>query len=204
MSRLDDIVREFRESIDVKSQLLDRHVDTISKAAQSIESAFRTGNKLLICGNGGSAADAQHIAAELVGKYLFDRKPLPSIALTTNTSSITAIANDYAYAEVFERQVDAYGCRGDVLWAISTSGNSDNVVRALARAKELSLSTIGMTGDGGGRMRENCDSLIDVPSRSTPRIQEAHILVAHTICGLVEKALFGSESSQLLKSPISG
>lgn len=162
----------------------------IERAAQAIGDAFNGGRKLLICGNGGSAADAQHVAAEFVGRYLKERRPLPCHALTTNTSSLTAIANDYGYEKVFARQVEAFGAAGDVLWAISTSGNSPNVIEAATVAKARGMFCIGLTGEGGGKLRGLVDICICVPSSSVPRIQEAHITLSHVICELVEQALF--------------
>ena len=143
----------------------------------------------MFCGNGGSAADAQHLAAELMGRFMIDRAPLPAMALTVNSSAMTAIANDYSYEEVFDRQLRGIGRSGDVLVAISTSGNSGNVVRAIEAAREINILTIGLTGESGGRMGNLCDICIRVPSASTPRIQEMHIAVGHCLCELVEAAL---------------
>jgi D-sedoheptulose 7-phosphate isomerase len=151
--------------------------------------SMAAGGVLLVCGNGGSAADAQHIAAELTGRFFRDRKPLPAIALHGNTSSLTAIGNDYGYDEVFAREVGAHGRAGDVLLAISTSGNSRNIVRAIEAAREKRMAVIGLTGEGGGKMRDLCDLCLCVPSTSTPRIQECHILIGHTICELLEQIL---------------
>ena len=151
--------------------------------------SMEAGGVLLTCGNGGSAADAQHIAAELTGRFLRDRKPLPALALHGNTSSLTAIGNDYGYDEVFAREVSAHGRLGDVLLAISTSGNSANVLRAIAAAREKEMVVIGLTGEGGGKMRDLCDVCLCVPSNCTPRIQECHILIGHTICEFLEKIL---------------
>jgi D-sedoheptulose 7-phosphate isomerase len=147
------------------------------------------GGVLLVCGNGGSAADAQHIAAELTGRFFRDRKPLPALALHGNTSSLTAIGNDYGYDEVFAREVGAHGRTGDVLLAISTSGNSRNIVRAIEVARDKQMVVIGLTGESGGKMRDLCDVCLCVPSASTPRIQECHILLGHTICELLERML---------------
>jgi D-sedoheptulose 7-phosphate isomerase len=147
------------------------------------------GGRLLACGNGGSAADAQHIAAELTGRFFRDRRPLPAMALHGNTSSLTAIGNDYGYDQVFAREVAAHGRPGDVLLALSTSGNSENVLRAIAAARETRMTVIGLTGQGGGKMRDLCDVCLCVPSASTPRIQECHILIGHTICELLERIL---------------
>ena len=151
--------------------------------------SMATGGVLLVCGNGGSAADAQHIAAELTGRFLRDRKPLAALALHGNTSSLTAIANDYGYDQVFAREVGAHGREGDVLLAISTSGNSANIVAAIEAAREKRMVVIGLTGEAGGKMRDLCDECLCVPSTSTPRIQECHILIGHTICELLERIL---------------
>jgi D-sedoheptulose 7-phosphate isomerase len=147
------------------------------------------GGALLVCGNGGSAADAQHIVAELTGRFFRDRKPLRALALHANSSSLTAIGNDYGYDLVFAREVQAHGRPGDVLLAISTSGNSPNILRAIEAARGSGLIVIGLTGEGGGRMREVCDICLCMPSTSTPRIQECHILIGHTICELLEQVL---------------
>lgn len=160
-------------------------------AAAVITSALRRGSRVYLCGNGGSAADAQHIAAELAGRLRLDRKGLPAIALTVNPSVLTAIANDYGYDAVFARQVEALGRPGDVLVGISTSGTSRNVVAALAAAHALGLSTIGLMGKAGGAMKEHCDVAILAPSSDTQRIQETHIAVGHAVCELVERDLFG-------------
>lgn len=147
------------------------------------------GGKILLCGNGGSASDCQHIAAELTGRFVKERKPLPAIALTTDTSALTAIANDYGYREVFVRQLEALANTGDTLIAISTSGNSENIINAVALAKKKALRVIGLLGRDGGKLKDLCDISIVVPSDSTPRIQEAHILIGHTICEGIETSL---------------
>jgi len=149
--------------------------------------ALVSGRKLILFGNGGSAADAQHIAAELVGRYLRERRALPAVALTTNTSNITAIANDYSYDEVFSRQIEAFGNPGDIAVGISTSGNSRNVIRAMAAAKVKDMTTIGITGSCGGELRDATDYCLCVPSTRTPRIQEAHIWLGHTLCEIIEQ-----------------
>ena len=161
----------------------------VDRAVDLIAQSMRAGGTLLVCGNGGSAADAQHIAAELTGRFLRDRRPLPAMALHGNTSSLTAIGNDYGYDEVFAREVGAHGRGGDVLLAISTSGNSRNVVRAIEVAREKQMAVVGLTGEHGGKMRDLCDICLCVPSASTPRIQECHIIVGHTICELLERLL---------------
>ena len=167
-----------------------------SNVSEQIESALglivpslERRQPMLVCGNGGSAADALHITGELVGRFLIDRKALNVICLSTNVSVITAWANDYEYESIFARQVEAHGLRGGVLFCLSTSGNSKNVLRALKVAKQMGLSTVGMTGKGGGLMAQFCDVLIDVPSNSTPRVQEMHLVVYHYICERIEAAI---------------
>ena len=152
--------------------------------------AFQSDKKMLFCGNGGSASDAQHIAAELSGKFYADRPPLYAEALHVNPSFMTAVANDYGYEATFSRMVEAAGKKGDILVGISTSGNSPNVVKAIQKAKELGMKTVGFTGKNGGAMRDICDIMICVPSNDTPRVQEAHILVGHIICQLIEQEMF--------------
>lgn len=164
------------------------------RVADICADAYRRGNKILIAGNGGSAADAQHFAGELVSRFFFDRPALPAIALTTDSSILTAIGNDYGYEKLFERQIEAHGCKGDVFIGLSTSGNSGNILKGLIRSKELGLTTIGLTGATGGKMSELCDYLIKVPSVSTPRIQEIHGLIGHTICAFIEEEIFGEKN----------
>lgn len=161
----------------------------VNEASELIAKAFTSGNKLMLCGNGGSAADSQHIAAEMTGRFIKDRKPLPAIALTTDTSALTCIANDYSFEDVFARQIGALGRSGDVLIAISTSGNSGNVIKAMHVAKELGIKVIALSGHDGGQMKALANLSIIIPSQTTARIQEAHIFVGHLICGLVEKNL---------------
>ena len=163
----------------------------VEEVAVALIEAFQNDNKVLLCGNGGSAADAQHIAAELAGRYLLDRKPLFAVALHDNVSYLTAVANDYSYDEVFARGIQAKGREGDVLIAISTSGNSANIIRALEEARAINMVTIGFGGQSGGKMVGLCDKIIKIPSDETPRIQEAHIMIGHIICELVEEKLFG-------------
>lgn len=168
-----------------------RLMKTLEKAAQILVKVFKSNHALFICGNGGSAADAQHIAAELVSRFFLERKALNAEALTVNTSSLTAIGNDYAYDVVFSRQVEAKGKKGDVLLAISTSGSSKNVIKAVEKAKSLKMLTIGLTGNKPGALLEKrADLCIKVPSACTPRIQEAHILIGHILCEFVEDELF--------------
>jgi D-sedoheptulose 7-phosphate isomerase len=164
-------------------------IPDVDRVVTLITQSMATGGALLVCGNGGSAADAQHIAAELTGRFFRDRKPLPATALHGNTSSLTAIGNDYGYEEVFAREVTAHGRHGDVLMALSTSGNSRNILRAIEAARDKGMSVVGLTGAAGGKMRDLCDICVRVPSSSTPRIQEFHILIGHTICELLERIL---------------
>jgi D-sedoheptulose 7-phosphate isomerase len=156
-----------------------------------IVATFRNGGKVLFCGNGGSAADAQHLAAELSGRFRFDRKPLFAEALHVNTSFLTAVSNDYGFENAFARAVEAMGKPGDLLVALSTSGNSPNILNAIEKARSLGLTVVGMTGAAGGQMNGRCDFLIKIPSGNTPRIQEGHILAGHILCELAEQALFG-------------
>jgi len=193
---ISDIKKNISESIQVKQNILENPdlLSKISRVSQEIINAFKNDKKVLFCGNGGSAADAQHIAAELSGRFYFDREPLFAEALHVNTSYLTAVANDYSYDEVFSRLVKAKGRAGDILIGISTSGNSKNVIKAIEVANEKGMITIGMTGKTGGKMKEICKYLINVPSTDTPRIQEAHIMIGHIICEIVEKVLFGKHN----------
>jgi D-sedoheptulose 7-phosphate isomerase len=163
---------------------------TIETVARLCAKALRDGNKLLLAGNGGSAADAQHLAAELVSRFYFDRPGLAAVALTTDTSALTAIGNDYGFERLFARQVDALGRKGDVFIGLSTSGNSPNILKALDEARLKGLVTVGLTGQGGGKMAALCDHCLRMPSSETPRIQEGHIVVGHTVCALVEREMF--------------
>lgn len=182
----------FLTNIDAHAQAIERlrgcDADVL-QAGRAMADVLASGGKVLICGNGGSAADAQHISSELTGRFVKDRRPLAAIALTTDTSALTSIGNDYAFDDVFSRQVTALGRPGDLLVAISTSGNSRNVVKAVEAAKAASVVTLGLLGHEGGVLRTLCDHAIVVPSTVTARIQECHILIAHTLCGLVEDAL---------------
>ena len=162
----------------------------VARAGAMLIDCLRAGGKVMFCGNGGSAADSQHLAAELLGRYLKDRAPLPALALTVDTSVLTAVGNDFGYGEVFERQVRGLGRPGDVLVGLSTSGNSENVLRAIAAARELGVRSIGLTGQGGGRMAGAADLCIRVPSGRTNEIQEMHIAIGHLLCEMVETALF--------------
>jgi len=188
MSHRQAIETIWDEHVHVAKALHDLAAD-VDRVVRLIADSMAQGGVLLVCGNGGSAADAQHIAAELTGRFLRDRKPLPALALHGNTSSLTAIGNDYGYDEVFAREVGAHGRPGDVLLAISTSGNSRNILRAIEAAREKRMAVVGLTGSDGGKLRDLCDVCLCVPSTSTPRIQECHILVGHTICELLERLL---------------
>lgn len=186
------IKNHIKESVELKQRLLESPalLSGIEKSARAIISAFKDKKKLLLAGNGGSAADAQHITAEFVNRFKFDRKGLPAISLTTDTSILTSIGNDYGFEKLFSRQIDAIGNSGDVFIAISTSGNSSNIIKALEACREEKITTIGLTGCAGGRMNDMCDICIIVPSDETPRIQEVHILIGHIICSIVEEELF--------------
>lgn len=182
----------FRESIDEHLKLfatLHLLADTVSEAGRILVESLGTGGKLMLCGNGGSAADSQHLAAEFTGRFIKDRRPLAAIALSTDSSALTCISNDYSFDDVFARQVLALGRPGDCLLAISTSGNSKNVISAVEAARQIGVRTIGLLGRDGGRLKPLCDLSIVVPSSTTARIQEAHILIGHTLCGDVEKSL---------------
>ena len=190
---MDAIRRIVSESIAVKEQLLRNPalLEQIQQVANTCINCYKEGGKILFCGNGGSAADAQHLAAELSGRFYTDRPPLFAEALHVNSSYVTAVGNDYGYGEIYARLVQAMGRKGDVLIGISTSGNSPNIVKALETARTIGMVTVGMSGAGGGKMRALCDYLLDMPSTDTPRIQEAHILVGHILCQLVEEGMFG-------------
>lgn len=195
-SLADQVSALIQASITAKQSLLydTETLLTVAKVSEVMVSAFRQGNKVLLFGNGGSAADAQHIAAELVGRFAFDRPPLPALALSVNTSCVTAIGNDYGFDQVFSRQLEALGRPGDVAVGISTSGNSPNVIRALSVAKQMQLHTVVLTGCTGGKIRGEIDYCIRVPSTETPRIQECHILIGHIISELVEESIFHAQS----------
>jgi D-sedoheptulose 7-phosphate isomerase len=184
------ISQRIEASIEVH-QLLLRQTEIYAVVAELLIRTFRRGNKVLLFGNGGSAADAQHIAAEFVGRYYLDRPALPAQALTVNTSSLTAIGNDYDYDQIFSRQIEAFGQAGDVAIGISTSGNSRNVIEALRVSKRKGMVAVAMAGESGGQLKVEADYCICIPSRDTPRIQEGHILVGHVLSELVEQALFG-------------
>jgi len=184
-----EIARYLKESIEVKEMVIDKQIGNIEKAVQLFIETYSRGNKVIAFGNGGSAADAQHLVGELVGRYKAERKALPAIALTTDSSVVTAIANDYGYDHVFERQIEANAVKGDLIVGISTSGNSPNVINAVKKAKELECKILGLTGKDGGKLQELCDVAIVIPSNNTPRIQEVHIAIIHIICELLDKNL---------------
>ncbi len=186
----DSILRKnIESSIEVHQRLLEYCLPSMQAAADALIAAYRSGRKAIFFGNGGSAADAQHLAAEFVGRYLRERPALAALALAANSSSVTAVANDYGYDQIFSRQIEAFAAPGDVAVAISTSGNSKNVIEGLAAARKMGLLTIGLTGERGGRMRDLVDILIAAPARETPRIQECHILIGHALCDAVEEAM---------------
>jgi len=184
------IKRIIQRSIDAKKQI---PTEKIVRAIKEITSALRKGSKIMVCGNGGSAGDAQHMAGEFINRFKIERNPLPCIALTTDTSTITAIGNDYSFDEIFSKQVEALGLKNDILIGISTSGNSRNVIKALEIARKKEIYTICFLGNNGGQMKSLCDLSIIVNVNDTPRIQETHILIMHVICEIVEKNLFNNE-----------
>ena len=181
-----------QQSIAVKEQILkdDALLLKIENVAGLCVASLKEGGKILFCGNGGSAADAQHLAAELSGRFYYDRPPLDAEALHVNTSYLTAVANDYSYDEIFARLVKGKGKKGDVLIGLSTSGNSENILRAFKEASSLGLQTIAFTGETGGKLKEIADHLINIPSKDTPRIQEAHIMIGHILCELIEAEIY--------------
>jgi D-sedoheptulose 7-phosphate isomerase len=192
----EEILRaNIERSLEVHGRLLHACLPAMAKGADALVSAYLARRKAIFFGNGGSAADAQHLAAEFVGRYLRERTPLPALALNANSSAVTAISNDYGYAEVFSRQLEALGAPGDVAVGISTSGNSPNVIQAIRAARRLGLFTIGMTGASGGALREVVDVLIAAPSEETPRIQECHILIGHSLCDAVEQAILAGQGA---------
>ncbi|OOP57550.1 MAG: phosphoheptose isomerase [Candidatus Brocadia carolinensis] len=175
-----------------KKALLLSHLDVIRKIAGTLITAFKNGHRLYLIGNGGSAADAQHIAGELIGRFKMNRRPLPAVALTTDTSVITALANDFGYDTCFARQVEALSSPGDIVLALSTSGNSKGILHAVQIAQDRGAITIGFTGEDGGLLKDAVDICLKIPSDNTPRIQECHITVGHVLCSLIEKELFGT------------
>ncbi|MBV8478185.1 MAG: D-sedoheptulose 7-phosphate isomerase [Acidobacteria bacterium] len=196
VSLIEDIRRQIRESCTLKHSLPQEFLSNVCAISRNSADALKKGHTIFFCGNGGSAADAQHLAAEFVGRFRDDRNPLPAIALTVNTSLITAIANDYGYDQVFARQIKGLARPGDILFAISTSGNSPSILRAAQEARAIGMHCVGLTGRSGGKLREQIDVLLNVPSDDTPRIQEIHIFVGHTFCGLVEKLCARTEADR--------
>jgi D-sedoheptulose 7-phosphate isomerase len=196
------VSRSIEASIAVKERLLNNpdFMSTVAKVTKLLVDSIERGNKVLLFGNGGSAADAQHIAAEFVGRFAFDRRALPALALSVNTSCVTAIGNDYGFDLVFSRQIEALGRPGDVAIGISTSGNSQNVIGAVSVAKEFGLNTVGLVGRGGGKLKGQVDYCLCVPSDDTPRIQECHILIGHIISELVERTIFDEQKSSVSRS----
>ncbi len=191
MEDIDDIIlRIFKESSHLKEIFVNENLAKLVRVVEVITGALKTGNKILLFGNGGSAADAQHLAAEFVNRFVIERPPLPAIALTTDTSIITSIGNDYDFSEIFAKQIRAIGLPGDIAWGMSTSGNSANVLKGLEAAQKMGLITIGLTGRDGGAIAKAVDHSLNVSSNSTPRIQEVHITVGHTICEMVDFKLF--------------
>lgn len=187
-------IKAFEDSAEVKRRFVREHADRIVQVAQLITHAFREGRKVLLFGNGGSSTDASHIAAEFVGRYHRDRKPLPAIALATDMAALTCIANDYEYAEIFARQIKAHGQKGDIAIAISTSGNSPNVLKGVEAAKVLGLTTIGWTGGAGGKLAGMVEYAFVVPSTLTARIQESHITLGHVLCELIEDHVLANQA----------
>ena len=186
----DRIVQAFQESADLKMRFIRQNAGTLAQAIKVIVAAFKAGNKVLLFGNGGSAADAQHIAAEFVNRFLIERPPLPAIALTTDTSILTSISNDYGYADCFAKQVKALGKEGDVAVGISTSGAAANVIKAMKVAREMGLKTVGLAGGDGGQLAKLADIALIVEAQSVPRIQEVHITIGHVLCDMVDRMLF--------------
>jgi D-sedoheptulose 7-phosphate isomerase len=192
----DSIRESLRATAALYGAMADALAEPTARAADLLISALRAGRTIYVCGNGGSASQAQHIAGELVGRFRKDRPALACVALSTDTSILTAVANDYDFAVVFERQVAALVREGDVLWALTTSGSSPNVVKAAALARERGARVLGMTGRSGGSLREFCDVALAVPADSSPAVQEGHLALLHILCGLVEEAMFGPEAGQ--------
>lgn len=188
------ITDQIEETIEIKKNLLSHSfLSNLKDVCDVCVESIRNGGRVLIAGNGGSAADAQHIAGELVSRFYFDRPALPAMALTTDTSILTAIGNDYGYEDVFSRQIEGNGKEQDVFIGISTSGNSPNILKAIRTSQSMKIVTVGMTGESGGLMGNECDYCIKVPSQETPRIQESHILVGHILCSIIERSFFGEK-----------
>jgi len=193
---IEPIQAHLRMSADVCTQMADELAEPTARAAKMLIEAVRGGHTVYVCGDGGSAAQAQHIAGELVGRFLKERAALPCVALTTDTSILTAVANDYDFEDVFARQVEGLVKEGDVLWALSTSGNSVNVLKAVSLARKRGAKVLGMTGRGGGKLKELCDVVLCVPADSSPPIQEGHLVLLHILCGLLEQGAFAKETPE--------
>ena len=193
---MEKIRQIIQASIDTKQEVLKDQalLTTIEQVVNAVTGAFKQGNRVYFCGNGGSAADAQHLAAEFSGRFYTDRKALPAEALHCNTSYLTAVANDYSYDVIYSRMIDGIGLKGDILIGLSTSGNSKNIIKAFVVAREKGIITVGFTGSTGGQMKGLSDYLVNVPSNDTPRIQESHITIGHIICQLVEENYFGQSA----------
>lgn len=191
---MDEIKKNMKEWLELGHRILRDNLiaPAIQKTAELIIEAYRAGNKVMFCGNGGSAAEAQHLAAELSGKFILDRPPLPAEACHVNSSFITAVSNDFDFTRAYARYIDGFGRKGDVLIGLSTSGLSENMVKAFQKAREKGMTTIALTGETGGKLADLTDWLINVPSTSVPRIQEAHLMIGHILCEQVEKGLFGN------------
>jgi D-sedoheptulose 7-phosphate isomerase len=186
-------------SLDVHRRFFEQCLPALTRAGEAMVAAYRRKGKAIFFGNGGSAADAEHLAAEFVGRYLKARPPLPALALNANTSSLTAIGNDFGFDEVFTRQIEAMGCDGDIAVGLSTSGNSPNVIKAMEKARGMGLFTIALTGASGGRLRDVVDVLIAVPSEETPRIQECHILAGHSLCDVIDQTIDAGNCASSLR-----
>jgi len=186
----EEILQAFKDSAEVKTRFVRNHADKLIQVVKVLVTAFKEGHKVLLFGNGGSAADAQHLAAEFVNRFLIERPPLPAIALTTDSSILTSISNDYGYADTFVKQIKALGKEGDVAIGISTSGTAANVVKAIKAAKDMGLKTVGLTGGDGGDLAKVVDIALVVDSSATPRIQETHITIGHVLCEMVDRMLF--------------
>jgi len=193
---MNKIVNDLNETKDIIEKIVENQlmIAQISDIADTCSSALKGGNKILLAGNGGSASDSQHVAGELISRFLFDRPGLPAIALTTDSSVLTAIGNDYGYENIFERQIESLGNSGDIFFAFSTSGKSKNIIKGLEIAAKKKITCIGLTGLAGSYMASICDFCITIPSLSTPKIQECHIIIAHIICGLIESSLFSNKN----------
>lgn len=187
---MNEIAMQITESMEVKERVKEELLPFIEEACSAVYDALKQGKKVILAGNGGSASQASHIAAEFTGRYKLERKSLPGIALTTDISAVTAISNDYGYDEVFKRQLEGLGSKGDVFIAISTSGNSENLIKAMKTARKMRIKVIGLLGKNGGKMKSESDISLIVPSEDTPRIQESHIMILHILCDVVERRLF--------------